>query len=114
MSTPDVYIYDYNYSVDYRHVRDALPTLPNYSTIEATSLDHCQKGVPQRPHIPIRFVGVVPRGSKYAVAKGTIMEDGRRAIVLPNCVNSLYMNCLFFSVIEGIESNVWSVIEPEN
>lgn len=93
------------YSVDYRRVRDLLPKIENYEEIERISLDHAQKKVPDRPHAyPIRFVGVVPINSIFAL-KGWMSNQ--------NCVDERYTNNLLITEIEGVMCHVWAVVEPE-
>lgn len=92
------------YNVDFRHVRDFSPIIPGYEEIETVSLTHCQSKIPDRPHTPIRFVGVVPRNSIFA-RKGFKW--------MPNCVNDKYINNIFATEIEGIFCQAWAVVEPE-
>lgn len=72
--------------------------------MEEVALEHCQNKIPNRPHIPIRFIGVVPRDSKYAKPGFTW---------IPNCVNEKYINNLFSTEIDGVLCQAWSIVEPE-
>lgn len=93
------------YSVDYRRVRDLPPTINEYEEIERVSLEHAQKKVPDRAHAyPIRFVGVVPANSVFAL-KGWMSNQ--------NCVDARYVNNLLITEIEGVMCHVWAVVEPE-
>ena len=92
------------YSVDYRYIKDLPPIFGGYELIELTALAHCQAKIPKRPHIPLRFIGVVPQQSKFA---------NRGFIWIPNCVDENYTNNIFSTTIEGIFCQAWSIIEPQ-